>query len=334
MNKKYWKSMTSEELSSYIDEIFLNYRKCGFPYFSETADYRQKEFKKLLKWRDSYNKPVSPDIPQIMTGLGLCWSYFNFAFDIKCNDKMTPVEVFNNDTLLRKVIEKRLKFGDNMSDNGIRKTLKIFTGAQAVSMFRPTAAYLIYQYLIENYLDNKTDISVYDPSGGFGGRLLGAILHSNIKNYTCAEPSTKANLGLKSICRDFEPVWKDNINLIGSEDFQSNSKFDIVFTSPPYYNTENYADEITQSCHKFKTKQDWLDNFFTKTVDNCYGVMSKGSVIAINIANVPSYSNLLSDARDVLSSKFKIQPEMRLALSSISAKSKFKYEPILVGVKL
>ena len=60
--------------------------------------------------------------------------------------------------------------GDNISDNGIRKMLKIFTGTQSVSNLgqqqqqRYTACFC-----------NEGD-TVWDMSCGYGGRLLGATL--------------------------------------------------------------------------------------------------------------------------------------------------------------
>ena len=39
-------------------------------------------------------------------------------------------------------------------------------------------------------------------------------------------------------------------------------KFDLVFTSPPYYTLERYTQEDNQSWKKYKQLQDWLENFY------------------------------------------------------------------------
>ena len=37
---------------------------------------------------------------------------------------------------------------------------------------------------------------------------------------------------------------------------------DLCFTSPPYFDTEKYSDEDTQSYKKFPTEDGWVNGFF------------------------------------------------------------------------
>jgi hypothetical protein len=208
---------------------------------------------------------------------------------------------------------------------------KIFTGVQGVSNFRPTASWAIYEYA---YSILKKPISTWDMSGGFGGRLLGAILNNNVVKYTATDPSTETFGGLNSLARDF---GNKPITLIrrGSETDNGISNVNLCFTSPPYFNTEKYADEPTQSYLKYDTKKDWFDNFLIKTIDNCYEALDEQGLLIINIANIKGF-DIADKLNNYLgkSQKWQYKDYLHYSLSSISKKSTFKYEPVFVYQKV
>jgi DNA modification methylase len=63
-------------------------------------------------------------------------------------------------------------------------------------------------------------------------------------------------------------------------------KFDLVFTSPPYYTLERYTQEDNQSWKKYKQLQDWLENFLFKSLSNCWDALEDGGKMVINISDV------------------------------------------------
>jgi DNA modification methylase len=62
--------------------------------------------------------------------------------------------------------------------------------------------------------------------------------------------------------------------------------FDIVFSSPPYFNVERYSYDDTQSWVRYKTIDDWNKNFLHKTIANVWPTIKKGGYLAVNIADV------------------------------------------------
>lgn len=242
INKKVWMKFTDSQMEDYIQKVFDHYRSHGFPYFSTDATFRQKEFNNLIK----YNGDLITDgiVKQTMHGLSLAWSYMPHSWEVQCNDKMTALDAFVDDDTFMRVIRKRIKMGDNMSDNGIRKMLKMFSGVQSVSNFRPTAAYALYRHFL------PSGGRILDMSSGFGGRLLGAIKanHDCEYRYTGFEPATKTFDGLESLRSDFGGNMTIDIHNEGSEFIDIFDKIDFAFTSPPYFNTERYSDEPTQLC--------------------------------------------------------------------------------------
>jgi len=127
LNKKHWVGMSDDELSAFNIEVFNFYKNKGFPYFSTTKSFRDNEFKKLNNY--DFKRTINTNnkvITQTMHGLSLAWSYMPHSWSVRCNNQKTPLEAFNDDEMFMKVVQKRLRFGDNISANGIRKMLKIF----------------------------------------------------------------------------------------------------------------------------------------------------------------------------------------------------------------
>ena len=329
-NKKHWENMDEDELNEYVTQIFNHYKLNGFPYYPKDREYRDNEFQKLKNY--DYNRVwFDGTIGQSMHGLALAWSYFPHSFDVRCSNKLTPLKVFNDDDMFIKVIRRRLSMGTYISDSGIRKMLKIYSGVQGVSNFRPTAAACVYNRYSKNGV-------VWDMSGGWGGRFLGAVI-GGVKKYIATEPSTKTYEGLVELAKDYNSGMEYEILKMGSEDYNPNKEsLDLCFTSPPYFDLEEYANENTQSFIKYPTSEKWVSGFLKKTIENCYNGLKMGGHMIINIADNPKNNLSLEDATISLSKSigFEHVETHKLALSNINLKNKdkkFKYEPMFVFKK-
>jgi hypothetical protein len=245
---------------------------------------------------------------------------------------MPPIDYFNDDKKLKGIIRKtwiwQMNYGrDRFTENRIRQCLKLYQGSQGVSNFRPTAAKLIYEKF-------GGDGVIWDMSCGWGGRLIG-FLASSRKHYIGTEPSSKTYDGLLKIKEDFEYLGKKvEIYKLGSEVFQPDKEsLDLCFTSPPYFDTEKYSDESTQSYVKFPTKEEWIDGFLRKTIENCYNGLKSNKYMLINIANTSKYKFI--EEQTVKISKelgFKQEQTVELTLSSVMGAG-YKYEPIFIFKK-
>lgn len=341
INEAYWRNMSENELENFANEIFLFYRENGFPYYPTDMETRQKDFYKLNKFVytqkiNTFNNLFNNQnyiIKQTMHGLGLAWSYFPHSFNVKCNNRMTPYEAFMDDEIFIKVIRKRLKMGTYISDSGIRKMLKIYTNVQGVSNFRPTAA----AYLYNMFGKGKT---VWDMSGGWGGRLLGAIV-ADVDMYIATEPSIKTKKGLVQLANDFGGRMHSYITEVGSEDFKpTKNSLNFCFTSPPYFNVEKYADEPTQSYIKFNNKKAWVEGFLRPTFQNCYYGLKPFGYMLINIADGKGKENISLEDETIKIAKqcgFKYyKTQFKLSLSNINLRNKnkkYKFEPIFIFEK-
>ena len=322
-----------------VEVIFDYYRRHGFPHYKIRKDEKHQHIRKLQKFDiDTIFKDNK--IIQTMHCLRLAWSYFPFFWEIKCgNAKYTPMEIYLDDVKFKSAIKKtwnwnlkHFKGEENLDkkkfrENRLRQTLKIHTNSQSVSNFRPSAAKLIYEKF-------SGDGVVWDMSCGWGGRLLGFLASSNTKHYIGTEPSTRTYEGLMKMKKDFSYFDKKvDIYKQGSEDSVFGESLDLCFTSPPYFDTEKYSDEPTQSYVKYPTQDEWVDGFLRSTIENCYNGLKEGGYMLYNIANTPKYKFI--EEQTVKISKelgFAQEDTLQLTLSSVMGAG-YKYEPIFVFKK-
>jgi len=315
-----------------LEKIAFEYaRKRGMPYYSYTDKEKYIEFAKIQnsKFREGI---VDGEVLQLLHGIGLAWSYFPHHWEAQVGKMKRPIDVFYDDELLLKALKSRIKWGGKVGEDGfmtdanLRKAIRTASGAQAVSNFRPVAAASIYyKYCGEGV--------VWDMSCGYGGRLFGALACGKVKKYIGTDPCQKTYDGLMNIKNDFKHIDMDiEIHKLGSEEFIPKEKVDLCFTSPPYFNTEEYSQEETQSFKRYPTQNGWLDGFLRKTINNCHQSLKDHGLLLINIANVKKYKNLEDDTIMVANEEgFVLKDTIKLRLSSI--KGGFKYEPIFIFKK-
>lgn len=132
--------------------------------------------------------------------------------------------------------------------------------------------------------------NMLDMSAGRGARMI-ACAALDI-NYLGIDPSeyAHANYGLmKKFVRYCGARAK--INFIKSG-FEENwkmpagfKKFDLMFSSPPYFDLEIYENTPGQSIKKFPNMEDWMENFLKKSMTKSLRLLRSGGIMAINIDN-------------------------------------------------
>ena len=343
-----------QELQSNIDMIYVYWKKRGFPYYATDKQYREAQFKTLqstdFKGLLTQDKVIKPN----QTGLSLAWSYMPHSFGIRCGKMRTPMEIYESEEHFKKGIKKLLTgsfFGKqsvdtlmpiasnldgeiteispeskHKSESVMRSLLRRYTGTQCVSNFRPTAAACLYSHFAH------PGAMVWDMSMGYGGRILGAII-SDI-NYVGTDPAELTFKGLKEIKKDF---GRENrhyfLNKCGSETFvPKENTLDFAFTSPPYFNWEQYGDEAGQSFNQYSGNEEWNNGFLRTTIQNAYIGLKKGKYMGLNVANIKSHKTFEDDTvRIAVEEGFTHTDTYKLQLSS--QESGAKYEPVFIFQK-
>ena len=184
INKKIWNEFSEDDMNNYLKEVFDYFRKEGFPHFELSDEKCNKVLQNMIDFNSKSLLIEGDVIRQVMNGLNLVNYFMPHMWGVKCHNFTTPLDCFDNDVMLKKAILKRITYGDNMSNAGMRKALSWTHGTHRVSNFRPTVA----KYIYDRY---GGEGNILDFSSGYGGRLLGALSSNKVKSYTGTDPCIK-----------------------------------------------------------------------------------------------------------------------------------------------
>lgn len=219
-------------------------------------------------------------------GVDVLYHFFPELDDVKKKGSPKSIrECLYDEKILRTVIRKTLQY----SNNELRLYSKFFwCGAGNSARFRPTASKTLYEMY-----GKKSGCRVLDSSVGYGSEVLGAHFAYNVTEFVGIDPNTAESCDRFSdfLVNRYDTGTSYKFLKIGSEDFTEESfpeyqnYFDIFFTSPPYFNTEQYSDDDTQSYKKFPTYLGWIKGFYQETIHNVCNALKSDGVFCINIFN-------------------------------------------------
>lgn len=132
----------------------------------------------------------------------------------------------------------------------------------------------------------------YDFSCGWGARLTGAL--KNNVNYYGTDPNYLLTDRLRQLAKDYKDTLNQNtivdIRTQGSEIFipEWNNKMGVAFSSPPYFDLEDYK-VGNQSYKEGTTYKQWLDDYLEPTIKNIYKYLIDDGVFLINIKDFNGY---------------------------------------------
>lgn len=198
----------------------------------------------------------------------------------------------------------------------------------AVSFFRPAVAAGIYT----RWLGSNPRPKVWDPSSGFGARMLGFFSSYPNGTYCGSEPARLTFHDLTLLGR--EMPGEVRLDPHGSEFAAwTEGELDFVFTSPPYFNLEKYFDEPGQCWVEYPTIELWRDQYITPTMQASFNGLKAGGFAIFNI-NSTHRATLILAAQ---ATGFVLHAEEKLLLrrdhfsrrASINTSGR-KHEPILV----
>jgi hypothetical protein len=139
-----------------------------------------------------------------------------------------------------------------------------------INQFRPMIAKWVYTLV-------KPQIGILDFSAGWGGRLLAAM--SMKIPYIGIDANKKLEASYRNMIKTYEPDANVTLIFKPSETVDlSRFKYDLIFTSPPYFMIEEY-----EKMPAYKSKQGFLDIFFIPVVLNAWKYLANGGNMALNM---------------------------------------------------
>ncbi len=261
-----------------LEQAFSWYRENGFPYPDMPIHEQMQDINRLA---ESSQETALNSI--VANRVADCYQPERFSCRAS-GGKQPLIPAFNNDKILKKAIKLELDFG-----NYIRRDhpslLNVTSNTQVPSNFRPGIAMHFYRRYA------KPDGIVLDPCCGWGGRLVGWIASRLGGKYVGVDPNKTAVEGNRSLAKNL--ALDDSVQLIQQpfEDINIKTlglvnRVNFVFTSPPYFNKELYSEDSGQSFKRYPKFKDWTEKFLKTLLERSFACLKKGSVCAVNIADI------------------------------------------------
>lgn len=327
---KILKKLPEDEKDQIADLIVDHYYKVGFPYVQLNREQKIEIAQKLKNFKSDKLDLGENLIQQNMLGLNFANFYHPQMWEVECAGTFSPMYIFNNRKYFKQAILKRIQYSNTkMQPFNIRKSLMVFH-TQRVSNFKPTVAKFIY----DRYCPQGG--TVLDPCAGYGGRLFGAWASDNVNFYVGIDPDDRQIKGNSAMAMDLHHIEKrltTYLKRIPFENFKgADQTYDMIFTSPPYFDTELYSYDKTQSWMRYRVYDKWVEKFLTPLIENSYQYLRRGCYFILNVGEPITY-DAVRIGKDVFG-----DPEtmLRMRLSSVLGHGKsgtFKIEPIYVWRK-
>ena len=229
---------------------------------------------------ESYHELVStPSTTPSFSRIGLnALDYFFLHHRIKAKTKrhISFFDAMKNREIVNKLSELVVKYKKKdlheYDDQGLLKAqyqvFQLYYGT--INQFRPMIAKWIYTLL-------KPNVAILDFSAGWGGRAIAAM--SMGIPYIGIDANSKLEASYRNMINTCQPDATINMFFQPSEqvDF-SKFKYDLVFTSPPYFMLEEY-----EKMPMYASKQDFLDRFFLPVIQSVWEHLLPGGNMALNM---------------------------------------------------
>jgi hypothetical protein len=120
---------------------------------------------------------------------------------------------------------------------------------------------------------------------------------------------------LLKFIQKLSPSFNADINCLPFEESNlPKDHFDVALTSPPYYDTEKYSDEDTNSCNRYKSFEQWAEYFYLPLIQRTMDALKPGCSFIINIGDrkYPLSSTMINN----FEKKYKIERMNNLLVNS------------------
>jgi len=150
----------------------------------------------------------------------------------------------------------------------------------SITIFRPLQAMEIYCRF--------KPTSILDFTMGWGGRLVGACA-LGIQKYIGIDNNKQLQEPYRKMVSMLETVSQTKIELLFQDALNidySKMKYDMVLTSPPYYNLEFYGNK-----YEPKDKEEWNSTFYEPIIEKTYKYLQRGGYYCLNLP-IEIYDNV------------------------------------------
>ena len=261
----------------------------GYPYYKNYVDKKKiledfqklKDYKPKIKNSGYQNSKVF--FLENYNTINRVTDYFSEDCRVKCSfrNNPPPIEKF-------KEIKDLVK--PDMSYEKIDKIL--YENIKNCSNLNTTLIISVFKFL--------KPTKVLDFSSGWGDRLIASMAYGC--EYTGVDPSNCMYKRYENMIKTLGGKNKKDykVHKKGFEDFKvEKSSYDLVFTSPPFFDLEIYEDSETQSVKRFNTIEDWKKGFLFPSLKKSFIGLEKEGYLAIYVSDYTLNGKRVSYVNDM-----------------------------------
>ena len=242
-------------------------------YYSYSDSDLLKDWNALIKWNARVDTMASTQ----RVGMKLCEHFFPNFFDIENKDGNSFKSLWKADKL-EKVLRWNRKSHSTPYLSELRRGIYFNYKLAKSTMYRPQMAKMV--------VTNLGAKRVLDPCAGWSGRMLGSVAAG--AEYIAFEPNTETYEGLLKLIKLLG--IEDKVRIINDSALEMDKydigEFDLILTSPPYFDLEVYSHEDTQSIKGCDTYSMWVNNFLKPLIELSISHMKQNGWSCWNVHNV------------------------------------------------
>jgi hypothetical protein len=126
-----------------------------------------------------------------------------------------------------------------------------------------------------------------DISAGWGDRLISALLSPWVETYCGVDPNPCLHPGYKSMISKLDPTGVKTCHLI-QDGFETAKlptgvQYDLVFSSPPFFDLEIYSDATSDSHIQYNTVEKWFNGFLMPSIKKSIKYLNKDGYLVLYI---------------------------------------------------
>ncbi len=251
-----------------------------------TEDVRRKDWKTLLR-KEVMNKDTDTILgldARSRPGHKILDHHMPHFYAVANHKGISVESLAQRQETVEKALLANLAMHSTPYKSEIRRMLMMTAGLSSVTKYRAAVAKAVVAYWGAT--------RVLDPCAGWGGRMLGALV-GGARAYVGCEPDPRTAAGLRAILADpalpalimakarilempVENAWST---------LRTEEPFDMVLTSPPYFNLELYTGG-PQSVTRFPTWSQWVAEWLEPTIRGCLALLKPTGVSCWSVKNI------------------------------------------------
>lgn len=217
-------------------------------------------------------QPVAGACSMSMVGLNFLDSIFTTRFGSSTARFPSLEKALLNDQMLYEAVICLIKREERVTPGAVHSAIRY--RVRTPGHFFPMAAVSV----LKRY---GMGMHVFDPFLGWGGRCMAALC-TDVSSYTGCDLQSEVVNGCSTLAHAFGSPRPVTVLHVDALEFlkSTSQKFGLIFTSPPYMDTEDYGIESDAM------RAGWLDSFVFPLVEQFSTHLEHGGRVALHLKDV------------------------------------------------